>query len=73
MSGDIIDMGPSGDAEEMFEQLVKDLEHQVWFSFSNHMSCSNHAPSRVGHVLLSLLCEKFLYSLFQYLKFKAVL
>ncbi|XP_063686886.1 coiled-coil and C2 domain-containing protein 1-like [Bolinopsis microptera] len=30
MSGDVIDMGPStGDVEEIFNQLVSDLEHQI--------------------------------------------
>ena len=30
MSGDVIDMGPSsGDVEEIYNQLVSDLEHQI--------------------------------------------
>ena len=30
MKGDIIDMGPiTGDTQEIFNQLVDDLEHQV--------------------------------------------
>ena len=30
MSGEVIDMGPSsGDVEEIFNQLVSDLEHQI--------------------------------------------
>ena len=30
MSGDVIDMGPSsGDTEEIYKQLVADLEHQI--------------------------------------------
>ena len=39
MSGDVIDMGPSsGDVEEIYNQLVTDLEHQIDLCSKNAQS-----------------------------------